>query len=149
MISVKGVASIAGIATLAAVSATMLASTANADGGTWAAVAYSASTDVKGFSWGYPIGSGPGSAVAQRAVQECANHPLRPNDCRWLQSARCVAVAQNSQYAQSGGGFTPEEAERAALALPQGVELNEEIPRTLIVCSEDGDAPGGVSLIRK
>ena len=112
---------------------------------TWAAVAYSMSTNVKGFSWGYPIGSGPDSAVAQRALQECANHPLRPADCRWFNSARCVAIAESPEYVQGGGGLTREDAESDAKTLPRGSEVPASPPMMFSVCSEPGDAPGGAS----
>ena len=132
MIDVKVVAAIAGIVALGAVGTTTLASPTDADSGTWAAFAVSVSTHVKGLSWGYPIGSGPGSAVARRAVQECANHPLHPADCMWLQSARCVAFTQSSEFCWAGYGFTREDAERDSQKLPHGAsELGAAMPQQI------------------
>ena len=113
MISAKGVTTIAGIATLGAVSATVLASPANAED-FWSAMAVSPSTRVIGLANGYPIGSGPDSAVAQRAVQECANNSLHPTDCEWVASAKCVALAQTPDRYKVGMGFTSEEAQNDA-----------------------------------
>jgi hypothetical protein len=125
----------------------VLAAPASAEG-TWTAVAYSMSTDVKGFSWGYPIESGPDSAVAQRAVQECANHPLHPTDCRWLMSGKCVAIVYSPEFVQAGGGLTREEAERDARKLPPNAppEMHGKPAELMSFCSEvDDAAPGGGS----
>lgn len=144
MNSAKWVAPIATLAMLGAGSVTVLAAPASASS-LWAAVAHSMSTGVTGLSWGYPIGSGPESAVAQRAVQECANHPLRPADCVWLMSAKCVALAESPEYVRAGGGFTWAEAEADALKLPPNVDLGGKPAQTVGLCSEDGDGPGGLS----
>ena len=143
MVAVKRVATLAAIAAFGAVSSNMLAPPASANGGTWAAVAFSMNTQVKGLSYGYPVETGVGanSAGAQRAVQECANHPLHPTDCRFLASGPCVALAERgSEYYQSGYGATREEAENAVQFPPNEAHATEMVS----VCS-DSDVPGGES----
>jgi Domain of unknown function (DUF4189) len=138
MIAVKRVAAIGGIAAVGAVSAIVLASPASADG-TWSAIAISQSTKVIGWSWGYPIKGGPDSAAAQRAVQECANHPLHPTDCTWLASAKCVALTVSPERYHVGMGSTREEAKNDA-QFPGGTYVDS-------ACSASKSLPHGESSI--
>ena len=109
MIRAKVVASLCCSAVVAAGGATVLASPANADD-VWSAIAWSPSTRVIGEANGYPAEGGPDSGVAQRAVQECANNAQHPTDCRWLASAKCVALAQTADAYNVGMGATSSEA---------------------------------------
>ncbi len=136
MLTVRSAAAIGSIVALGAVSATLLASPASADD-TWSAIAVSIATKVVGVSYGYPIEGGPDSAAAQRAVQECANHPLHPTDCMWLISAKCVVLEVSEDRFQSGGGRTREEAENTA-RFPGS-------SNRAWVCSGPQSAPGGRS----
>lgn len=132
--TVKRIAAIGGIVVVGAVSAIVLASPAGADG-KWSAVALSTSTKVYGMSWGYPIQGGPDSAAAQRAIQECVNHPLQPTDCMWLASAKCVALDVSPERFQTGMGLTREEAKNDA-RFPGSQYVNS-------ACSIDTSNPQG------
>ncbi len=111
MFTAKGVATFGAIAVFGAVSATVLAPPASAEK-KFSATAISVSTMVVGWSMGYPaeMGVGPNAAGAQRATQECANHPLHPSDCRWLVSGPCVALTANPDRYNSGYAETRKEA---------------------------------------
>ncbi len=113
MTNVKGIATVIGIAAFGAVSATVLASPASANGA-WSAIAISPSTQVFGMAIGYTPEGGPDSAAAKRALQECANHPVHPSDCEWVASAKCVALAVGPDRYRVGMGSTRDEAKNDA-----------------------------------
>ena len=115
----KGIAAVAGIAAFGAVSATVLAPSASADG-TWGAFAYSPTNGVIGAGWNYPTKQ----EAKDRAMQECANrpplHPEHPSQCKVVASgpAACWALAagpRTSSYS-AGYGATMDEAEQVAMS---------------------------------
>jgi Domain of unknown function (DUF4189) len=111
MISVKGVATIAGIAAFGAVSAIVLAPAASADG-QYAAIAYSPSTAIAGAS----RNKATREEATNVALQSCASFDSHPPDCKVVASIgpseQCIALAAGPEtiYYSGGSGATLEEA---------------------------------------
>ena len=132
--------SLAGVVAVATFGGLVLAPPAAADT-KFSAVAFSVSTNVVGWSMGYPAETGAGSnaAGAVRATQECANHPLHPTDCRWLVSGPCVAIFVSADRYLAEYGQTRAEAKSKA-EIPGWVGMNS-------VCSNSSSQPDGGSLL--
>ncbi|HEY7051193.1 MAG TPA: DUF4189 domain-containing protein [Mycobacterium sp.] len=78
--------------------------------GTWAAIAYSASSDYWHIAWG----PATESAAEQRAIQGCSD---RGNDCQIVASSpNCVALADDGSSVHGGVGTTQQAAANDALS---------------------------------